>query len=479
MQHRAPSPVGPGRYDPARFGNRDREYEADRGYPPSPEHVRGGPRPPSFANTPRRSESPHPSRSVEAKSRRRVRESKELDIQPHPHQTPVPQHPPPPPQIVSSQSSTPIIQDPSTRKRRKNVSRRKDDSGGSETPKPEPQRSNSFKVTPYDQGSNGSSGSERGSFKLVQSPDPNMADHRFRMQPPYTVPKGPNSPDERQSFKHASSYSSFKGSPEPSASSTSARSIQPSPTNAAPRPPIRRIDEDYDEGVNALMDLAQHQYRPAPPPPESATPASEHAAQSPMVSPRAPQQPSPRPPPSHRNSVSSNLSHASPAAQAAQLKRPRSPGGASDESEQSKRSRTDSSRRRSSMSGGRMTPVHGSTRPSPIPFRTQPASHSPEARNVPAEMYERASPPLGGVVLPPHPRPVGAGHSSVSQAPMTVPPIATLSPPASPPVHGDERDDRRGRTTSPPMRKDFGGRGMSRTPPTKHTPSPPMEKEQA
>ncbi|KAF6765927.1 TPR-containing protein Mql1 [Ephemerocybe angulata] len=519
MQHRAsPPPPGPSRYDPARFGGREREYDvpADRGYPPSPENARSG-RPQGFAPGPRRSESPHPSQSVEAKTRRRVmRDNKELEIQPHPQQGQVMQSQlPPPSHIVPSHSSTPIIQDPNTRKRRKNLSNKRKDDGGSETPKPEQQhRSSSFKVMQqYDQASNGSSSSsERGSFKVMQSPDPNAPNDRERyklMQPPY-APKGPSSPDDRQGFKHSSGYGSFKGSPEPAPpppSSSSSRSVQPSPTSAAPRPPVRAIDEDYDEGVDALMGLAQQGYRVGPPPAHDVTPGSERPAPSPAISPRSRGQPepSPRPPPSHRNSVSSTLSHASPASQAAQLKRPRS--DESDESEHSKRSRTDGSgsgsgssaggmdnrRRRSSMSGGRMTPVQ-STRPSPIPFRTQPASHSPEARNASVqEMYdaregraERVSPPLGSVVLPPHPRPVGnasAGGREREGSGMALPPIATLSPPASPRderMAVDERE-RGGRGTgSPPMGLGMGrkeGRGVSRTPPTgvKHTPSPPMD----
>ncbi|TEB14050.1 TPR-like protein [Coprinellus micaceus] len=469
MQHaRGPSPPpppGPSRYDPARFGNRERDaYDApivaDRGYG-SPENPRGGPA------------KPH---------RRVVRESKEVELHPHPQQGPIVVQqailPPPHP----SQSSTPIIQDPNVRKRRKNVSKRKDDSGGSDTPKPEQQQRGSIVYSrggPYDR-------------PHSISPSEKM------MRPPHVVPKGPSSPDERQGFKHGS-YSSFKGSPEPV---SAARSVQPSPISA-PRPPVRSIDEDYDEGVDALMGLAQQHYRGLPPH-DATTPAPEHPAQSPAISPRGrqhgPPEPSPRPPPSHRNSVSSQLSHASPSTQAAQLKRPRSP--VSDNSDQSKRSRTDTSNGSTMERRKRTSPVQ-STRPSPIPFRQQPASHSPESRNVPVQdMYgERHSagspPPLGAVVLPPHPRPVGAGHSSVPgpgphpgrgerEVSMALPPIATLSPPQSPRnVDRDDRmqvDDRRPRTTSPPMpiaRKD--PRGMSRTPPSKHThtPSPPMEKEGA
>ncbi|KAF7437305.1 hypothetical protein PC9H_004144 [Pleurotus ostreatus] len=227
------------------------------------------------------------------------------------------------------------------------------------------------------------------------------------------------------------------GSPEPTSSngSGSSRSVQPSPTSAHARP-SRDLDEDYDEGVaETLIGLASFR-------PEAAKP-TDSSAHSPSVSTGSRHDPSPRPR-HHRDSISSTRSHASPPIPPANLKRPLSPG--SDEVSDSKRSRVDAVKRRaSSPSNGRRTPTQ-STRPSPIPFRTQPATHSPsEARQV-VEPYP-PSPSLPAV-LPPHPRPIGSGHStshSASQQ-MALPPIATLSPAstaASPPAPSErDRDDR-------------------------------------
>ncbi|EAU93324.2 TPR-containing protein Mql1 [Coprinopsis cinerea okayama7 len=480
----------------------DRDYPVEsRAYPPSPGNTRNVLRQshPHMADPSRRSESPHPSQSADAKDRRRrARDSR--DFEP-PQQLPPQQLPLQPPPVPSN-ASTPALQDPSSRKeskRRKNGTRRGE---GSETPKPEqqqqPQRSNSFKVMPgYPEGGNGAGPS---SFRSMQPPYSNDSDDRNvkLMQPPYSA-KGPGSPEaERDRFSSKSSYG-YKnaGSPEPiSNGPPSSRSVQPSPTIATPRPVVRAIDEDYDnDGIDALMGLSQaQQYRAQP----GSASSAEHPAQSPTISPGSRQgDPSPRPPPSHRNSVSSTRSHASPSSQAAQLKRPRSPG--SDESD-SKRSRTDPVRRRSSVSAGRHTPVP-STRPSPIPFRTQPQpppSHSPETRQ--AHEYPPASPThVPSVVLPPHPRPVGSGHATTHSgpvggngAPLALPPIATLSPQSSTapsPAGERDRDDRMqvdgSRSASPQNRKgppstESGGRPASRTPPgTKNTPSPPaVEKKE-
>ena len=263
-----------------------------------------------------------------------------------------------------------------------------------------------------------------------------------------------------------------KGPGSPENSSSSSRSIQPSPTSATPRPPSRVVDEDYDEGaVDALIGLSGYR----------ATENSDPQSHSPSHSRHA--IPSPRPLASHRNSVSSN--HTSPPAQAAPLKRGLSPGP--EDSDNNKRSRVDMSKRRiTPPSGGKRTPVP-STRPSPVPFRAQQASHSPEVRD-----HFPLSPSLP-VVLPPHPRPIGAsGHAQThgssggtSSAQIALPPIATLSPPSSAPspTNHSERDDKMhvDQSLSPPPR---GGKLVdvvhrsSRSPASKQTQSPPTEKKE-
>ncbi|KXN84805.1 hypothetical protein AN958_12099 [Leucoagaricus sp. SymC.cos] len=267
-------------------------------------------------------------------------------------------------------------------------------------------------------------------------------------------------------------------SPEPVSSNGSSRSIQPSPTSATARPPSRVVDEDYDEGVaDALMDLAGG-YR------GTADASIEGPSHSPTVSVGSRQSdPSPRPPASHRNSVSSTRSHASPPSQSAPLKRALSPAP---EETESKRSRMDVLKRRPSSPNGRRTPLP-SSRPSPIPFRTQPTtSHSPESRQT--HDYP-PSPPLPAV-LPPHPRPIGAGHGTSSSA-LPLPPIATLNTPPSTvgsPGASADRDDRmqvdEARSVSPPSRSGkladvvHSSASNPRSPPVKQSPSPLSDKKE-
>ncbi|KAJ8520371.1 hypothetical protein ONZ45_g2815 [Pleurotus djamor] len=277
----------------------------------------------------------------------------------------------------------------------------------------------------------------------------------------------PKPPSERGGYKVMPGYKGA-GSPEP-LSSGSSRSVQPSPISNHARP-SRDLDEDYDEGVaETLIGLAQ--YRPEP-----SRPVEGGPSHSPTVSAGSRHSdPSPRPIPHHRDSISSTRSHASPPIPAANLKRPLSPG--SDSISESKRSRVVSAPRRvSSPSVGRRTPTQ-STRPSPIPFRTQLTSHSPEARQV-LDSYAPASPSIPA--LPPHPRPIGAGHSSshASQQ-MALPPIATLSPTssaASPAAQSErDRDDRMqvDRSLSPPSRGKMGeSRSPKNSPGAKAEPTP-------
>ncbi|KAJ3753193.1 TPR-like protein [Lentinula raphanica] len=273
-------------------------------------------------------------------------------------------------------------------------------------------------------------------------------------------------------YKSGSGYT--KGGSPPTSSNGSGSSNRPSPTSATtPRPPSRVVDENYDEGVaDALMGLAS--YRP----PAAENASSDSHTHSPTIS-SGSRHSDTRPSVSHRDSVSSTRSHMSPPPPQP-LKRALSPPP--DDSNDNKRSRMDGSKRRaSSPSTGKRTPIP-STRPSPIPFRTQPTSHSPDSARH--ENYP-PSPPLPAV-LPPHPRPLGvvasAGITNTnSSTPIALPPIATLSPTSSAPSPGagnDERERESDRdrmqvdsrpSLSPPRSK--LAETPSRSPP-KHTPSP-------
>ncbi|KAJ7293912.1 TPR-like protein [Mycena rebaudengoi] len=217
------------------------------------------------------------------------------------------------------------------------------------------------------------------------------------------TPKSFGGPSPHQSSGASTSYKVSPGYPKgPSSPGPLSSNGSGSSGRAAPRMPSR-------PGVaDALMGLASYREMPAPSM-EGGVPTS----QSPTVSSGSRHSDRDRPNPSHRDSVSSTRSRASPPT-----------SSPSDDGSENKRSRMDVGHRRDSSSGGRRTPIP-STRPSPIPFRTQPASHSPETRDP----YP-ASPPLPAV-FPPHPRPVGAvGLSSSAHmiAPIALPPIATLSP---------------------------------------------------
>ncbi|KDR84740.1 hypothetical protein GALMADRAFT_233056 [Galerina marginata CBS 339.88] len=427
------------RYDPRHDARDSREYEIERtesrSYPVSPEGMRARNMPPHIAvGNSRASESPHITPMLpEAKDGRRRRPKDREDIHPHPQpqqqQPPPPQQPqqPLPPPQFPSQSSTPSMQEPAPKKER-----RKRANGNKRKEEESAERQKSFAA------------------------DRSNANMPVNFKSNY--PKGP-------------------GSPENSSNSGSSRSIQPSPTSATPRQPSRPVDEDYDEGVaDALIGLRSYRANSAsgPEAPSHSPTISSHSRLS---------DPSPRPPPSHRNSVSSN--HASPPVQPTPLKRALSPGP-EDPDNNNKRSRVDIMKRRiSSPSGGRRTPLP-STRPSPIPFRTQPASHSPEARGDPFPPSPSLPDPA---VFPPHPRPVGAGHaqahaSSVSTS-IALPPIATLSPASSAPSPANHNDEKMhvdsARSISPPSRGKLSEmiHPSSRSPTAKNSQSPPSEKKES
>jgi glucose repression mediator protein len=234
------------------------------------------------------------------------------------------------------------------------------------------------------------------------------------------------------SFKVAS-FSAKEAQDTSSSSGSGSRSLQPSPTTATPRPPSRVVDEDYDEGVaDALVVLSQSHSAPVHSP--TLSNGSRHTVTS------------PRPVISHRGSVSTSGSRPSPPG-GASLKRPLSPG--IDELD-NKRTRMDPIKRGPPSPTGRHTPVPPS-RHSPVPLRMQPASRSPESRHhTDAGHPYPPSPPPISVSLPPHPRPIGAGHSS--QAPIALPPIATLSPASTAPSPTDDRMAIDRRSPSPPSR---------------------------
>ncbi|KDQ54958.1 hypothetical protein JAAARDRAFT_196330 [Jaapia argillacea MUCL 33604] len=343
--------------------------------------------------------------------------------------------PPPPPHIAASTSHrgsesprlSQMAPQPEPNRRRRTAKDKDTDSNGTEPPKKERKR--------------------RAAPKKAKAEDQPA---RTETPKPFGIPLTDRAALQHQapSFKVAFGQPPSKDNSELGSSHGSSRSGQPSPTTALP--PARVVDEDYDEGVaDALMGLAA--YRPPEQRAPSVAGSSHSHSHSPLVAGGNRQGPSSPRASIHRGSISS---HSSPPLPPNPMKRPLSPG--SDEMGEPKRSRVEVMKRRvSSPSSGRRSP-NPSLRPSPIPFRTQPpASHSPETRQVLDNGHGYPpSPPLPAV-LPPHPRPLGAGLSSHSRASqhMTLPPIATLSPTSSGSPPGDDRmhrDVSRSRSTSPP-----------------------------
>ncbi|KAF8436966.1 hypothetical protein L210DRAFT_3647785 [Boletus edulis BED1] len=206
------------------------------------------------------------------------------------------------------------------------------------------------------------------------------------------------------SFK-VGSFSAKEAQDTSSSNGSGSRSLQPSPTTVTPRPPLRVVDEDYNEGVvDALVVLSQSYIAPMHSP--TLSNGSRHTVTSPC--PGIP----------HHGSVST-----------------------SDVDDlDNKHMRVDSIKSGLPSPTGQHTPVP-SSRPSPIPFRTQPASHSPKSRqHADAGHAYLPSPPTISMLLPPHLRPIGSGHGShpSSSVPIALPPIATLSPASTAPSPTDD-----------------------------------------
>ncbi|KAL7285931.1 hypothetical protein ACG7TL_001045 [Trametes sanguinea] len=311
----------------------------------------------------------------------------------------------------------------------------------------------------------------------VTGPEPAKKERKRRQPQPKRVKEeggraeGPYDSNGSQSaFKVDYRGNKANGSPEPSSSNGSGsanRSALPSPTNSNHLPPTRALDEDYDEGVaDALIGLAS--YRPSDPR-GFAAPSGPGGNRMVAASPQQQHAMARRPSISSRTSPSNN-------------KRPLSPGP--DEHGDVKRTRVGSMGQRVSPpsigrppSNGRPTPTP--SRLSPIPFRQQPTSHSPDTRQPPepARSYPN-SPQMSNklpTTLPPHPRPIGAGFAGHGAPPsMSLPPMATRSPPSN--STSPAEDERmHSRSASPPR----GGKreivlhsAQGGSPVTKTTPSP-------
>lgn len=335
--------------------------------------------------------------------------------------------------------------------------------------------------------------SESSSSIPSQSQEPAKKERKRRPGGQKRVKDEQNSRETPSSYGNESQQSgSFKveyrnkGSPGPASSNGSgsgSRSVQPSPTGSAPHPPSRVVDEDYDEGVaETLMDLAGSGGYRHPDPRSYGTPASSGSSGNDRVSPHA----------SHSRHIQSTPRKSPPLG----TKRPLSPVP-DDNASESKRSRVGSMSQRisphsqnsNSQSGGRPTPTPP-TRMSPIPFRQQPTSHSPDMRQPIDNTRSYPPSPSLPTMLPPHPRPIGAGLShGGGPGGVSLPPMSTRSPPsnshgASPPVEDEGKHSKRP-TPATPMRgvimteyeshSNGSGPGSAGSPshPAKGTPSPP------
>lgn len=227
-------------------------------------------------------------------------------------------------------------------------------------------------------------------------------------------------------------------SPEPkssaSASGSSGRSSRPSPIGNihASGLPRREVDEDYDEGVaESLMSLATSGGT-APPP---VSPTVSVGGRIRHVSPRS----------RNRGDTTGLASGQLPGpgplsvmtSQNGNGKRPLSPISTPDSGE-SKRSRVEILNR-PTMNRITTPPPQPSSRPSPIPFRTQP-TRSPEDRVQPSDrdvrMHERSPSSATNTTGIPSTMPLPPPPSAVvsNQGPI-LPPIATL--PVSPTSSGE------------------------------------------
>jgi len=152
-------------------------------------------------------------------------------------------------------------------------------------------------------------------------------------------------------------------------------------------------------------------------------------------------------------------------------KRPLSP--APEDNNEFKRSRVGSISHRVSpqSSGGRPTP----TRRSPVQFHQQPTtSRSPETRQPMDTASYPPSPSLSSlpIMLPPHPRPVGAGMAGHGQ----LPPLSHSSPSNGPSSSAMDDERMHSRSTSPLRKREIvlhqAGPGSGSPPIVKGTPSP-------
>ncbi|KAF7800323.1 hypothetical protein EIP86_011573 [Pleurotus ostreatoroseus] len=286
-----------------------------------------------------------------------------------------------------------------------------------------------------------------------------------------------------------------QGSPEPmssgSGSGSANRSAQPSPTNSVHLPPPRSIDEDYDEGVaEALVTMAS--YRGGPSDPRSFSgpvPGSAVSTRSPPSA-RMNAQMSPHAMSPHTMTKNPLLNRPSPPLG---TKRPLSPGP--DDTPDLKRSRVGSmSRRMPSPTNA----ASSSTRPSPIPFRQQPTSHSPEIRGGvdPTHSYPSSpamSTPLPqSLPMPPSARPVNERMALAAHGPGVPGSMMHAHPHSRSPTnsatsptmeeHMRDRDSASPRNRDMPPKREIvlhTAAGSPQRPASKNTPSPPSSNHSA
>ncbi|KZV74782.1 TPR-like protein [Peniophora sp. CONT] len=280
----------------------------------------------------------------------------------------------------------------------------------------------------------------------------------------HTETPKPYPPQQQGSYR-----GSYKGRETPEAgSSGSNQSQKPSPRESAASAPMRVVDEDYDEGVaETLVNLATFRGNGAQPPqtPSEPPPSYSQAPPPPQMSGPGVRAPSPTPSmrshASHRGSVSSTRSGGQG-----------SPPVGTKRARSSERERDDSdgSSKRTKMDTPAPATSQPSTRPSPIPFRTQPMS--------PDERGTRPSPPQSGVGRrsPPGQGPQGRrSYPPSPPIPNVLPPVPQARPQSAlPPIttledredKGQEPEREREQRPPPPPSRGSMADVMNPAPPT-------------